>query len=168
MPLGGGRFRSVGLSPDINGALLPDLAYGGLRLPVLFVLGGWRWGGTPEKSEAGWSGHDGGTSLDAVPLLVGVIKVVPFPSSSPCSYRVKTQILSGLGGSSAAGIVILLGVPSSVSLGWWCSSGCLVLVGGMVGARRPMSLCGRILLSAPMVVPCPFVDEGSSVLVSTD
>ena len=90
MPLDGGRFRSVGLSPDINGALLPDLAYGGLRLPVLFVLGGWRWGGTPEKSEAGWSGHDGGDVLGRHSLLVGVVKVVPFPLLSPLLvYRAK-------------------------------------------------------------------------------
>lgn len=52
-PFDGGRFRSDGLFLDIRGVLLPDLAYGGLRLPVLFVLGGWRWGWTPEKSEAG-------------------------------------------------------------------------------------------------------------------
>lgn len=75
------------------------------------------------------------SSLDAIPLLVGVVKVVPFPLLFPPT-RVPGENPDpfGSGGNGAAGVVTFLGVPSLVSLGWLCHSGRLVVDGGVVGA----------------------------------
>lgn len=97
----------------------------------------------PEKSEAGYAGHDGGDAHGRRTLPVGAVQVAPFPSSFPqLVCRVKTQILSGSSGCGAPGVVTLLGVPFLVSLGWMQCCGCLAVDGGVVRVRL-VSVCWR-------------------------
>lgn len=84
------------------------------------------------------------TSLDSVPFLLALSMLCPPPL---LMYRVKTQILSGLGGRGAAGVVASLGLPS---LGSWGGGVpryvCLVVSGRMAGGHRLVSLCGEAIL----------------------